>query len=66
MNKIFDMRRVTAQRACGPSGGLTMWAAYLDGELFILHGETFKRETRTRARIALMDYIRRHPEKFQA
>lgn len=38
--EMFDMRRVTAERACGPSGGLTMWAAYVDGELFILYGET--------------------------
>jgi hypothetical protein len=40
-----------------------MWAAWLDGEPFVLSGKLIKAETKSRARGMLLDYIRRHPEK---
>jgi hypothetical protein len=64
MAALIDSSRVTAHRTIGPRGGFTQWAAYLDGVLYVRQGEPIKRDTMRAARMALLDYMRRHPDKF--
>jgi hypothetical protein len=62
--RVIDGSRISATRACGPQGGLTKWAATLDGELFFLFDGPVKGDTKRSASLKLLDYMRRHPEKM--
>jgi hypothetical protein len=62
--RVIDGSRISAQRAMGPQGGMTKWAATLDGELFLLFDGPVKGDTKRSARLKLLDYMRRHPEKM--
>lgn len=61
----MDTKRITAAPTLGPRGGFTRWVALLDGRIYFMGGSyCFKAKTKQGARMSLIDYFRRHPEKL--